>query len=176
MRGIGEQELLDERDELGRTAAPAGGLAVSANDMARWLQIQLDARRAAATAAGCSAKRRTNEMWTPVSSEPIAPCPTALEADPAEFKPMRWAGTCADYRGAKIVWHGGGVFGFNDRRGADPGQNVGFSIEINSEDGEIIRVSCTNCSIIISALPDDRTGRRVTKAQEAPYRGGARGT
>src|SRR5579872_3929040 len=40
-RGTGTQERLDERDELGRTAAPAGGLAVSANDMARWLSIQL---------------------------------------------------------------------------------------------------------------------------------------
>jgi CubicO group peptidase (beta-lactamase class C family) len=33
LRGAGDQELLDERDELGRSAAPAGGLAVSANDM-----------------------------------------------------------------------------------------------------------------------------------------------
>ena len=37
LRGVGNQELLNERDELGSTAAPAGGLAVSANDMARWL-------------------------------------------------------------------------------------------------------------------------------------------
>ena len=40
-RGTGHQEMLDERDELGRTAAPAGGLAISANDLARWLLIQL---------------------------------------------------------------------------------------------------------------------------------------
>jgi len=43
LRGAGDQEVLDERDELGRNAAPAGGLAVSANDMARWLRIQLAA-------------------------------------------------------------------------------------------------------------------------------------
>jgi CubicO group peptidase (beta-lactamase class C family) len=42
MRGAGAQERLNERDELGRNAAPAGGLSVSANDMARWLLIQLD--------------------------------------------------------------------------------------------------------------------------------------
>src|SRR6202035_3362375 len=43
LRGVGGQERLDERDDLGRTAAPAGGLAISAGDMARWLMIQLDA-------------------------------------------------------------------------------------------------------------------------------------
>src|SRR3546814_1742219 len=41
LRGAGHQELLDERDELGRNAAPAGGLAMSASDLARWLAIQL---------------------------------------------------------------------------------------------------------------------------------------
>ena len=41
LRGAGDQERLDERDGLGRNAAPAGGMAVSANDMARWLLIQL---------------------------------------------------------------------------------------------------------------------------------------
>ena len=47
LRGSGDQEVLDERDDLARNAAPAGGLAISANDMARWLLIQLAARQAA---------------------------------------------------------------------------------------------------------------------------------
>ena len=41
LRGVGDQEVLDERADLGRNAAPAGGLALSANDFARWLRIQL---------------------------------------------------------------------------------------------------------------------------------------
>ena len=41
VRGTGPQQLLDERDELGRAAAPAGGLAISANDMTKWLALQL---------------------------------------------------------------------------------------------------------------------------------------
>ena len=43
-----------------------------------------------------------------------------------------------DYRGAKIVWHGGAVFGFLTAVVLIPEKHVGFSIEINSEDGEII--------------------------------------
>src|ERR1700734_3404285 len=42
LRGIGDQSRLDEREDLGHNAAPAGGLAISANDMARWLMIQLN--------------------------------------------------------------------------------------------------------------------------------------
>jgi hypothetical protein len=43
-----------------------------------------------------------------------------------------------DYRGAKIVWHGGAVFGFLAAVVLIPERHVGFSILINSEDGEII--------------------------------------
>jgi hypothetical protein len=43
-----------------------------------------------------------------------------------------------DYRGAKIVWHGGAVFGFLAAVVLIPEKHVGFSILINSEDGEII--------------------------------------
>ncbi len=41
VRGIGPLQLLDEREELGRAASPAGGLSVSANDMSKWLVLQL---------------------------------------------------------------------------------------------------------------------------------------
>jgi hypothetical protein len=43
-----------------------------------------------------------------------------------------------DYRGAKLVWHGGAVFGFLTAVVLIPEKHVGFSIMINSEDGEII--------------------------------------
>ena len=58
IRGDGPNSVLDERDELGRNAMPAGGLAMSANDLAQWLKIQLAPRRAARTAGGCSARTR----------------------------------------------------------------------------------------------------------------------
>jgi hypothetical protein len=44
-----------------------------------------------------------------------------------------------DYAGTKIIWHGGAVFGFLTAVVLIPEKHVGFSIEINSEDGEIIR-------------------------------------
>ncbi|MBA3385150.1 MAG: DUF3471 domain-containing protein, partial [Chthoniobacterales bacterium] len=44
-----------------------------------------------------------------------------------------------DYRGARLVWHGGAVLGFLTAVVLLPEKDVGFSIEINSEDGGIIR-------------------------------------
>src|SRR5207249_2308147 len=41
IRGLGNQEPLDETTDRAQNSAPAGGLAISANDMSRWLLIQL---------------------------------------------------------------------------------------------------------------------------------------
>src|SRR5258707_12412938 len=43
-----------------------------------------------------------------------------------------------DYRGTKIVWHGGAVFGFLTAVVLIPDKHVGFAIEINSEDREVV--------------------------------------
>ena len=72
----------------------------------------------------------------------------------AYWKPARWARVgketdeirqrmlgwdVTDYRGAKIIWHGGAVFGFQTAVVLLPEKKVGFAITINSEDGVIVR-------------------------------------
>ena len=52
---------------------------------------------------------------------------------------MRSAGTCTDYRGAKLIWHGGAVFGSLAAVALLPEKNIGIFIAVNSEDGEIVR-------------------------------------
>ncbi len=138
-RGTGTQELLDERDELGRTAAPAGGLAVSANDMGRWLYIQLHGGELPGHSGRLFSESAHEQMWTPVVPEPIDPVPDALKATQPNFSSYALGWDVMDYRGTKIVWHGGAVFGFLTAVVLIPDRHVGFSIEINSEDGEIIR-------------------------------------
>ena len=39
MRGLGDQQVLDERDDLGKSTSPAGGISASAEDMAQWIKI-----------------------------------------------------------------------------------------------------------------------------------------
>ena len=138
LRGVGDQSRLDERDDLGRNAAPAGGLAVSANDMTRWLLLQLDAGRLPGGKDRLFSQAAHEQMWTPVTLQPIEPRPEALKATQPMFNAYALGWDVRDYRGAKIVWHGGAVFGFLTAVVLIPEKNVGFSIEINSEDGQII--------------------------------------
>jgi CubicO group peptidase (beta-lactamase class C family) len=139
LRGAGDQERLDERDELGRSAAPAGGLAVSANDMARWLLIQLDGGKLSGGSGRLFSEAAHAEMWRPVVIQPIVERPAALRATQPMFSNYALGWDVEDYRGAKVVWHSGAVFGFLTAVVLLPDRHVGFSIEINSEDGEIIR-------------------------------------
>ncbi len=110
LRGLGPQAALDERDELGRNGAPAGGLALSADDMAAWLKIQL-AHGALPNGKRLFSEKQAAEMWAPVTPMPINPLPDSLK--PAQ--PMQQAYALGwqvqDYRGHRIISHGGGVFG-----------------------------------------------------------------
>ena len=139
LRGAGTQELLDEHDELGRTAAPAGGLAVSANDMSRWLMIQLHAGELPGHAGRLFSEAAHRQMWQPVVLQPVGALPESLRATQPMFSTYALGWDVTDYRGEKLVWHGGAVFGFLTAVVLLPDKHVGFSIEINSEDGELIR-------------------------------------
>jgi CubicO group peptidase (beta-lactamase class C family) len=138
LRGIGDQSRLDERDDLGRTAAPAGGLAISANDMTRWLRIQLDDGKLPDSGGRLFSRAAHEEMWRPVILQPITPRPENLKLTQPMFNTYALGWDVRDYRGAKVVWHGGAVFGFLAAVVLVPEKHVGFSILINSEDGEII--------------------------------------
>jgi CubicO group peptidase (beta-lactamase class C family) len=138
LRGIGDQSRLDERDELGQNSAPAGGLAISANDMARWLLIQLDNGRLPGSSGRLFSEAAHEEMWRPMVLQPIAPRPDDFKLTQPMFNTYALGWDVRDYRGARIVWHGGAVFGFLAAVVLIPEKQVGFSILINSEDGEII--------------------------------------
>ena len=137
-RGLGDQSVLNERDELGRNAAPAGGIAVSANDMARWMQIQL-AHGALPEGGRLFSAATSAEMWKPVVLQPTPQYPPSLSAAQPMFDTYALGWDVQDYKGARIISHGGAVFGFQAVVVLIPEKNVGFTILINSEDGELIR-------------------------------------
>lgn len=138
LRGAGDQEILDERDELATSAAPAGGLAVSANDMAKWLKLQL-AKGALPDGKRLFSEAQSNAMWRPEVILPPERTPPGMEATRSKFSAYALGWTVQDYRGTQIIWHGGAVFGFKAAVVLIPDRNVGFSIELNSEDGELVR-------------------------------------
>jgi CubicO group peptidase (beta-lactamase class C family) len=138
LRGAGDQEILDERDELASSAAPAGGLAISANDMAKWLKLQL-AHGALPGGQRLFSEAQHEAMWRPETIQPIDPVPPGMEVTKPTFSAYGLGWEIQDYRGTPIVWHGGAVFGFKTVVVLIPDRNVGFAIELNSEDGELPR-------------------------------------
>ena len=138
IRSLGDQEMLDERDDLGRNAAPAGGLAISANDMALWLLIQLAHGKIPGSDQRLFGEEAHEQMWKPVQLQPIKELPAEFDLTEPMFRTYALGWDVQDYRGAKLVWHGGAVLGYMSAVALLPEKNVGFSIEINCEDREII--------------------------------------
>jgi CubicO group peptidase (beta-lactamase class C family) len=136
VRGVGPVRVLDERARLGQAGAPAGLMAASANDMARWLQLQLAAGALPGGKGRLFSEAAAKEMWTPVTPMPIDPYPEPVSGITPSYQAYALGWTVRDYHGAKIIWHAGGLFGFTTVVVMIPEKKVGFAIAINSEEIE----------------------------------------
>ncbi|MDB5366446.1 MAG: hypothetical protein JWM77_2373 [Rhodospirillales bacterium] len=134
IRGMGDIEVLSEKG-LGRNAAPAGGLAISANDMARWLQIQLAKGKLPDGKGQLYSEKQALEMWKPHTLMPIGQAQGAMAPSTPQFLSYALGWTVQDWRGHKIIQHGGAVFGMIATVVLIPEKNVAFSILENAEDG-----------------------------------------
>ncbi|MEP7185258.1 MAG: serine hydrolase [Rhodanobacter sp.] len=132
VRGVGKQSVLTTV-LTGSTFAPAGALQVSAADMGRWLQLQLghgalkDGKRVFSDAA-------SQALWTPHTLIPIRPPPAALALTQPQFQAYALGFEVQDYRGHKIITHGGGVLGGISIVVIIPEKHAAFAIMLNSED------------------------------------------
>ena len=133
VRGLADQQVIDERDELSPASTPAGLLAMSANDLGRWLQIQL-AHGAIPGGGRLFSEQQAAEMWKPHTIEPVGPVPPELAGTQPTFQDYALGWEVRDYRGARVVWHAGGVFGYTTIVCMIPEKNVGFAITVNAED------------------------------------------
>lgn len=141
IRGMGALSMLDERAGLPQAAGPAGMIASSANDLTHWLQIQL--AHGALPGAGKDGSRLFSEaasraMWTPEVITPISTYPGALSALTPQFSAYALGWSVEDYRGVKILEHGGAVLGMQSLFVLVPSRNVGFTLQANSEDGGVV--------------------------------------
>jgi CubicO group peptidase (beta-lactamase class C family) len=138
LRGDGPNSVLDEREELGRAAAPAGGLALSANDLAQWLKIQLG-HGALPGGGQLFSPAQAAEMWKGVTVQPLTPYPGSLAPLTPKFSTYALGWEVEDYKGARIISHGGGVFGSITHVILLPDQDVGIAVVVNSEDVALLR-------------------------------------
>jgi CubicO group peptidase (beta-lactamase class C family) len=139
LRGVGPQRPLDERKAaLGANVGPAGAIAAGADDLARWLLVQLAGGEVPGSGARIFSAENGREMWQTVVPMPATPLPPPLAELKPEFRGYALGWIVQDYRGHRIVQHAGGTLGFRAVVVLIPGRNVGFAIASNSEDNEFV--------------------------------------
>ena len=114
----------------------AGGVYSSVNDMARWMNVQLDGGRLPGSDARLFGDKRQQQMWSVVTPQTVA------EPAVPELAPMKpnFAGygegwSLSDYRGQKLVWHTGGWPGMVSRVTLVPEHKLGVVVLTNQEVG-----------------------------------------
>ena len=139
VRGLGTQVKLGPETAISPVAAPAGGLSISANDMTKWLLAQLGRGKIPGSDGNLFSAANAQEMWKPVTLTPTDRFPPEFAAVEPNFQTYALGWTVQDYRGAKLVWHRGAVFGSLAAVALLPDRNVGLYVAVNSEEGEMIR-------------------------------------
>jgi CubicO group peptidase (beta-lactamase class C family) len=137
--GLGTQTPLDENATIAQNSAPAGGLAISANDMSRWLLTQLGRGKIPGSDQRLFSEEQSEVMWTPLVIQPVPHYPAVFAAAQPHYNLYALGWDRTDYRGAHLVTHDGAVLGSQATVALIPEKNVGIFIAANSEDGEIIR-------------------------------------
>jgi CubicO group peptidase (beta-lactamase class C family) len=132
VRGVGKQAVLTTV-MTGDVFAPAGALQVSAVDMGRWLQLQLDRGKMAGGKRLFSAAS-AKMLWTPQTLIPISPLPPEVALAQPQFDAYALGLEVQDYRGHKIITHLGGVLGGVSAVVIIPDRHAAFAIMLNSED------------------------------------------
>ncbi len=113
---------------------PAGGINSNAEDMAKWMIVQLDSGRIAGGARLFS-PRTTRQLWAPVTPIPIGEPAPELAALRANFRGYALGFDVRDYRGKKLVMHTGGLPGYVSKVVMVPEIKLGVAVLTNQESG-----------------------------------------
>ena len=111
---------------------PAGGINSNAEDMAKWMIVQLDSGRLVDGSRLFSPKT-TRELWNPVTPMPNSPLPPELSPAQYNFKAYALGFVVQDYRGHKLITHTGGLPGYLSRVSMIPDLKLGIAILTNQE-------------------------------------------
>ena len=115
------------------TMAAAGGIISSANDMAKWLRVQLDRGRIDDSHQLFS-EASSRRMWSPQTVMPISE--SAQKRSPTtHFRSYGLGWVLADYKGKLTVSHGGGYDGMYSQVLLVPEESLGVVVLTNSMTG-----------------------------------------
>ena len=120
---------------------PAASINSTVNDLARWVTVQLDRGAIAAPAlpgapARLFSEAQSREMWSAQTVQKISKPHPALAALEPTFAAYGLGWGLADYRGHKLVSHGGALPGYYSRVMLVPDLALGIVVLTNQETGE----------------------------------------
>lgn len=111
-------------------AAPAAALNSSVKEIANWLRLQLGHGKF--EGKQIYSERQAGEMWTANTLLGVNPFP-AKDAPTKLFSAYGLGWFLSDYRGRKVVSHGGGLDGMISQTAMMPEENLGLVVLTNSE-------------------------------------------
>ncbi|WP_029417425.1 serine hydrolase [Brevundimonas bacteroides] len=119
-------------------AGAAGGFCSTPADWAKWIQVRL-AMGALPDGTRLFSEARANEMWRPNVIVGSSPGPTAELPGRAIATTYAMGWSVQDYRGERLISHGGGSPGGISATVLLPGRNAGFAVFSNAEESLLLR-------------------------------------
>jgi CubicO group peptidase (beta-lactamase class C family) len=113
---------------------PAGGIVSGAEDIAKWLIVQLDSGRVGGGERIFS-PASTRQLWREVTPEPIGEPVPGLEQLRPNFLGYALGVETRDYRGRQMLTHTGGLPGYVSRLAMIPSLRLGVAVLTNQESG-----------------------------------------
>jgi CubicO group peptidase (beta-lactamase class C family) len=114
---------------------PAGGINSSAEDMAKWLRVQLSGGKLA-DGSRLFSEATARQLTSIVTPIPIGDPPPELSLLRMNFHGYGLGFDIRDYRGHKVVMHTGGLPGYVSRVAMIPDLQIGVAVLTNQESGE----------------------------------------
>jgi CubicO group peptidase (beta-lactamase class C family) len=116
-------------------AAAAAGISSSAADLALWMTMLLECSGEPAAGATCVLKPEgIQELWRPAIPQRVSTPVPALRATRTNFAAYGLGFGLRDYRGRKVVTHGGSLPGYVSRVTLVPEARLGIAILTNQEE------------------------------------------
>lgn len=134
VRGEGALQPLARAQHTSDADVSAGGLSLSARDVARWMQIQL-AGGVLPEGGRLWSVEQAQAMWRPGTIIRVQDGPSAERPDRPNFDTYALGWQVSDYRGRRMVWHGGYSPGSLSMVAMLPSLNAGVAVLTNAEEG-----------------------------------------
>lgn len=109
----------------------AGAINSSANDLSRWLLLHLGHGKLGDVRV--FSEDQSDEMWTPHTVLPLGKPSPQLAARQPNFAAYGLGWRLKDYRGRKLVYHGGGLAGMTSLTTLVPDEDLAMVVLTNSE-------------------------------------------